>query len=152
MTLESSTQLQMHFLEFTTLARMGIQFMISMHRCVIRVSLVCITLFVQRIVVTVFDEFSCFPFTLPCSIIDAKTVTSYLNRLRALFGMPACSDRGAAFMSHALTSYLHRYGVACSKTSVSEVYALGVFTRLLSYLKRHFRSVLAVMNCAVAGQ
>jgi len=29
---------------------------------------------------------------------------------------PLC--RSTAFMSHALTSYLHRHGVACSKTSV----------------------------------
>ena len=53
---------------------------------------------------TVIDEFSRFPFA--CSSVDAKTVISCLNRLFALFGMPAYihSDRGTMFMSHALTS------------------------------------------------
>jgi len=72
---------------------------------------------------TVIDKFSHFP----CSSVDAKTVISCLNRLFALFGMLAYihSDRGTAFMSHALTSYLHRHSVACSKTSVYNAPANG---------------------------
>jgi len=51
---------------------------------------------------TVIDEFSRFPFALPSSSVDAKTVISCLNRLFALFGMPAYihSDRDTAVMSH----------------------------------------------------
>jgi len=76
---------------------------------------------------TVINEFSRFPFAFPCSSFDAKTVISCLNRLFELFGMPAYihSDRGTAFMSHAFTSYLHRRGVACSKTSVYNAPANG---------------------------
>jgi len=51
---------------------------------------------------TVIDEFSRFPFAFAYSSVDANTVISFLNRLFALFGMPADihSDRGTAFMSH----------------------------------------------------
>jgi len=71
---------------------------------------------------TAIDKFSRFLSAFPCSSVDAKTVISCLNGLFALFGMPAYihSDRGTAFMSYALTSYLHRHGVACSKTSVNK--------------------------------
>jgi len=57
----------------------------------------------NRYVLTVIDEFSRFPFAFPYSSVDAKTVISCLNRLFALFGMPAYihSDKGTAFMSHA---------------------------------------------------
>jgi len=81
----------------------------------------------NRYMLTVINEFSRFPFAFPCSSFDAKTVISCLNRLFELFGMPAYihSDRGTAFMSHAFTSYLHRRGVACSKTSVYNAPANG---------------------------
>jgi len=46
--LESSTLLQMRFLEFTALACIGLHFMISVPRCVTRVSHVCITWCVQK--------------------------------------------------------------------------------------------------------
>ena len=138
----------MRFPEFTALAWMGVHLMISMPRCVTRASHVCITLFVRkiyRVLLKTFakqfaivayvrssnqtfanplllDEFSRFPFAFPCPSVDAKTVISCLNGLFALLGMSAYiqSDRGTAFMSHALTSYLHRHGVACSKTSVNK--------------------------------
>ena len=47
--LESLTLLQMRFLEFTALTWMGLHFMISMPRCVTRVSHICITLCVRKI-------------------------------------------------------------------------------------------------------
>ena len=117
--LESLTLLQMRFPEFTALAWMGVHFMISMPRCVTRASHVCITLFVRKIYRFLLKMFAK-QFAFPWSSVDAKTVISCLHGLFALFGLPAYinSDRGTAFMSHALTSYLHRHGVACSKTSV----------------------------------
>ena len=65
---------------------------------------------------TIADEFSCFPFSFPC----AKTAIAHFNQLFALFGMPAYihSDRGAAFMSNELTMFLRQRGVARSRKSV----------------------------------
>jgi len=69
---------------------------------------------------TVVDEFSRFPFAFPCRSTDAETVISCLNQLFALFGMPAYIhyDRGSAFVSHDLISYLHHGGIGCSNTSI----------------------------------
>jgi len=69
---------------------------------------------------TVVDEYLHFPFAFPCRSIDAETVLSCLNQLFMLFEMPAYihSDRGSAFVSHDLISYLHHRGIGCSKTSI----------------------------------
>jgi len=69
---------------------------------------------------TVVDEYSRFPFGFPCRSTDAETVISCLNQLFTLFGMPAYvhSDRGLAFVSHDLISYLHQRGISCSNTSI----------------------------------
>ena len=141
--------------------------MISMPRCVTRASHVCITLFVRkiyRVLLKTFakqfaivayvrssnqtfanplllDEFSRFP----CPSVDAKTVISCLNGLFALLGMSAYiqSDRGTAFMSHALTSYLHRHGVACSKTSVYNAHGNGQCERYNGIIWSAVRLALA---------
>jgi len=69
---------------------------------------------------TVVDEYSRFSFAFPCRSTDAETVISCLNQLFTLFGMPAYmhSDRGPAFVSHDLISYLHNRGIGCSNTSI----------------------------------
>lgn len=68
---------------------------------------------------TIVDEFSRFPFAFPCRSTDANTVIECLNQLFAVFGLCGYihSDRGPAFMSNELISYLHSRGIACSKTS-----------------------------------
>jgi len=43
----------------------------------------------NRYLLTATDKFSRFRFVFPCSSLDAKTVISCLNRLFAVFGMPA---------------------------------------------------------------
>jgi len=69
---------------------------------------------------TIVDRFSMFPFPFPCRSTDAKTVIECLNELFAVFGMCAYihSDCGPAFLSNELVFYLHRRGIACSRTSV----------------------------------
>ena len=97
------------------------------------------------------DEFSRFPFASPCSSVDAKTVISYLNGLFALFGMPAYihSGRGTAFMSHALTSYVHSHGVACSKTSVYNAHGNGQCERYNGIIWSAVRLALTSRKLAV---
>jgi len=69
---------------------------------------------------TIVDEFSRFRFAFLCRSTDAKTVIECLNELFAVFGMCAYihSNCGPAFLSKELVSYLHRRGIACSRTSV----------------------------------
>lgn len=73
----------------------------------------------NRYLLTIVDEFSRFPFAIPCPDISATTVISCLQSLFSLFGLPAYvhSDRGASFMSSDLKNFLHSQGVATSRTT-----------------------------------
>jgi len=73
----------------------------------------------QRYLSTVVHEYSRFPFAFPCFNVNAQSVIACLTQLFVLFGMPAYihSDRGSAFLSQELITFLHERGVACSRTS-----------------------------------
>ena len=73
----------------------------------------------NKYILTVVDEFSRFPFAFPCRDVSTATVIGSLNTLCSIFGMPAYthSDRGSAFMSDELYSYLHGKGIATSRTT-----------------------------------
>ena len=73
-----------------------------------------------RYMLTVVDEFSRFPFAFPCSSIDTDTVINCLSQLFSMFGFCAFihSDRGPAFMSDKLKSFLLGKGIGISRTSV----------------------------------
>ena len=74
----------------------------------------------NRFLLTIVDEFSRFPFAFPCPNCNASTVISCLKQLFTLFGTPnfVHSDRGPAFMSRELISFLTNCGITCSKTSI----------------------------------
>jgi hypothetical protein len=68
---------------------------------------------------TIIDEFSRFPFVFPCANIDSTTVIDCFSQLFAIFGMPAYihSDRGLSFMSEDVQDFLHKKGIATSRTT-----------------------------------
>ncbi|GFS72377.1 putative retrovirus-related pol polyprotein from transposon opus [Trichonephila clavipes] len=70
-------------------------------------------------ILTLVDEFSRFPFAIPCSDISAKTIILHLKNIFSIFGMPSFihSDRGSSFMSHELKSFLTSQGIATSCTT-----------------------------------
>ncbi|GFW88512.1 retrovirus-related Pol polyprotein from transposon 17.6 [Trichonephila clavipes] len=70
-------------------------------------------------ILTIVDDFSRFPFAIPCSDISAKTVILHLKNIFSIFGMPSFihSDRGSSFMSHELKSFLPSQGIATSHTT-----------------------------------
>ena len=74
----------------------------------------------NRYMLTIIDEYSRFPFAFPCSRMDASTVIACLSKVFLLFGLCAFihSDRGPAFMSFELQSFLHSKGIGVSRTSV----------------------------------
>jgi len=73
----------------------------------------------NRYLLTVVDEFSRFPFAFPCSDLSAVTVIHHLTNLFSIFGVPSFihSDRGTAFMSAELKTFLTSQGVATSRTT-----------------------------------
>ncbi|GFV33825.1 hypothetical protein TNCV_1069321 [Trichonephila clavipes] len=70
-------------------------------------------------ILTIVDEFSRFPFAIPCSDISAKTVILHLKNIFSIFGMPSFihSDRVTSFMSQELKSFLTSQGIATSRTT-----------------------------------
>lgn len=73
----------------------------------------------NRFILTIIDEYSRFPFAIPCSDLSATTVIINLRNIFSIFGMPAYihSDRGSSFMSHDLKSFLTSLGIATSRTT-----------------------------------
>ncbi|XP_059828174.1 uncharacterized protein LOC132395489 [Hypanus sabinus] len=66
---------------------------------------------------SVIDEFSRFPFAIPCPDTTATSVIKALRQLFTLFGYPCYSDRGSSFMSEELCQYLLARGIATSRTT-----------------------------------
>ena len=73
----------------------------------------------NKYILTIVYEHSRFPFAIPCANTNATAVIESLNQVLVLTGLPnyVHSDRGSAFVSHKLRSYLHSLGVAASISS-----------------------------------
>ena len=65
------------------------------------------------------DEYSRFPFVYPCPDVSAASVIKCLLSLFSIFGLPNYihSDRGSAFMSRELQTFLTGKGIASSRTT-----------------------------------
>ena len=68
---------------------------------------------------TIIDEYSRFPFAIPCKEIEAQNVINSLCSVFAIFGLPSYihSDRGSCFMSNELKNWLKSKNIATSKTT-----------------------------------
>lgn len=73
----------------------------------------------NKYILTAVDEYSRFPFAIPCSDVSTPMVIKCLCSIFSLFGMPSYihSDRGSSFMSTELKNWLHSKNVATSRTS-----------------------------------
>uniref|UniRef100_A0A1Y1KRZ4 Integrase catalytic domain-containing protein n=1 Tax=Photinus pyralis TaxID=7054 RepID=A0A1Y1KRZ4_PHOPY len=105
----------------------------------------------NRFILTVIDEYSCFPFAFPCSDVSAKTVITHLNSLFMLFGMPSYvhSDRGASFMSSEVKQYLHSRGIATSRTTAYNPQGNGQVEKLNSTLWKAIQLALKTHNLPI---
>ena len=73
----------------------------------------------NRFILTVIDEYSRFPFAVPCENVSSLSVTSALCQIFSIFGIPSYihSDCGSGFMSKELRDNLHSKGIATSRTT-----------------------------------
>ena len=71
-------------------------------------------------ILTIIDEFSRFPFAIPCPNMTAASVIKCLDSLFSMFGTPDSvhSDNGPAFISKELRDYLLQRGISHSKSSI----------------------------------
>ena len=102
------------------------------------------TSFKKRYLLTVIDDYSRFPFGFACPNVNAKTFISCLNQVFVMFGMPAYihSERGTAFISQELLSYLQKRGVECSRTSVYNAPGIGQCERYNGIIWSAIKSAL----------
>ncbi|XP_072913618.1 uncharacterized protein [Hemitrygon akajei] len=68
---------------------------------------------------SIIDEYSRFPFAVPCPDTTTTSVIKVLRQLFTLFGYPCYvhSDRGSSFMSDELRRFLLARGIATSRTT-----------------------------------
>ena len=68
---------------------------------------------------TVIDEYSRFPFAVPCQDTSAQSVIKSLDTIFSLCGYPSYvhTDRGSSFESHEMKEYLRIRGIAHSRTT-----------------------------------
>ena len=73
----------------------------------------------NKYLLTVIDEYSRFPFAIPCPNISTETVIKCLEAIFSLCGMPEFihSDRGSSFMSVELANYFRNRGIASSHST-----------------------------------
>ena len=73
----------------------------------------------NRYMLNIVDEYSRYMWSYPCTNVTAKTVIKCLTELFSTFGLPNYihSDRGSSLISEELTSFLHKHGIATSRTT-----------------------------------
>ena len=73
----------------------------------------------NKYLLVIVDEFSRFPFAIPCSDMSARTVIIELNKLFSIFGTPHAihSDRGAQFESEELRNFLLNNNIVKTRTT-----------------------------------
>jgi hypothetical protein len=105
----------------------------------------------NKYLLTIIDEFSRFPFAFACSNISASTVINCFYQLFAIFGLPSFihSDRGTAFMSSELKSFLNDKGIATSRTTPYNPAGNGQVERLNSTLWKAITLALKSKNLQI---
>ena len=67
----------------------------------------------------IIDEYSRFPFAIPCADMTSATVIKCLCSVFSMFGMPSFihTDRGSSLVSKELREFLTSRGISCSRTT-----------------------------------
>ena len=86
----------------------------------------------NKYLLTIVDEYSRFPFAFACPDMSARTIIRCFCQLFSTFGMPSYihSDRGSSFLSSELTDFLHKKGIATSRTTSYNPQGNGQVERL----------------------
>ena len=94
---------------------------------------------------TIIDEYSRFPFVIPCPDTSASSVIKSLDAVFSFCGMPGFihSDHGSAFMSAELTHYLTTRGIATSHSTPYHPIGNGQVERYNGIVWKSVRLALA---------
>ena len=102
----------------------------------------------NKYLLTVVDEYSRFPFAIPCPDINSSTVIKSLDIIFALCGMPNYihSDRGKSFMSHELNNHFYGRGIASSKSTPCHPIGNGQVERYNGIIWKNMKLALHTHN------
>ena len=102
----------------------------------------------NKYLLTVVDEYSRFPFAIPCPDINSSTVIKSLDIIFALCGMPNYihSDRGKSFMSHKLKNHFYGRGIASSKSTPYHPIGNGQVERYNGIIWKNIKLALHTHN------
>ena len=105
----------------------------------------------NRYMLTIVDEYSRYPFGIPCADLSASTVNKSLCQVFSLFGMPSYihSDRGSSFMSKELRTYLNEKGIATSRTTPYNPKGNGLVERYNSTIWKAITLALCEHNLPI---
>ena len=73
----------------------------------------------NRFILTIIDEFSRFPWAIPCKDTSTNTAIRCLNEIFSNYGTPGNihSDKGSGFISKSMKYYLNTMGINSSNTT-----------------------------------
>ena len=93
----------------------------------------------NKYMLSVVDEYTRFPWAIPCPDLKAETVHMSLCNIFSVFGLTGYvhSDRGSSFMSKELTDYLHQRGIATSRTTPYNPQGNGLVERYNGTIWKH---------------
>lgn len=105
----------------------------------------------NRFLLTIVDEYSRFPFAIPCADTSASTIITHLQNIFSIFGMPAFihSDRGSSFMSRELKTFLTSNGIATSRTTAFNPQGNGQVERYNGIIWKTVQLALGTSNLAI---
>ena len=105
----------------------------------------------NKYIPTVVDEYSRFPFAIPCPDINSSTAIKCLDAIFALCGMPSFihSDHGPSLMSSELKNYLTTRGIATSHSSPYHPIGNGQVERYNSIIWKSVHLALETRNLPV---
>ena len=105
----------------------------------------------NKYLLTIIDEYSRFPFGIPCPDMNSGTVIKSLDTLFTLCGMPGYvhSDRGKSFMSKEIVNYLTSRNISSSHSTPYHPIGNGQVERYNGIIWKSVRLALASKGLAV---
>ena len=105
----------------------------------------------NKYLLNIIDEYTRFPFAIPCKDLSAETISNSLSQVFSMFGTTSYvhSDRGSSFMSKELRNYLHSKGIATSRSTPYHPQGNGLVERYNSTIWKAVSLALKSRNLPI---
>ena len=102
----------------------------------------------NKYILSIIDEYSRYPFALPCENMLAETVIAHLRNIFSMFGSPSSihSDRGTQFESEKFKNFLRKNDIIKTRTTPYAPWANGQCERMNGSLQKTINLCLRTLN------